>query len=128
MSEEEDQKHIASFEDRGVAGVQALVNQNALTGRRHLLAGKWLDQKAADALRAGSPTFYEYLYDPAVSILRGKGLVWTALGGHDDSIAFSFHDFVWRALLERKDAILVKDEENRKAEEAEKRAQQRRRY
>jgi hypothetical protein len=46
--EEDDQKHIAFFEEQGVAGVQALMSQNALKGRRWALAGKWLDQKAAE--------------------------------------------------------------------------------
>lgn len=52
MSDEDDQKHIASFENLGVTGVQALVNQNSFTGRRRVLAGQWLDQKSA-ATRAG---------------------------------------------------------------------------
>jgi hypothetical protein len=31
----------------------------------------------ARALRAGSPTFYTYVFSPPVSVLQGKGLVWT---------------------------------------------------
>jgi hypothetical protein len=81
----------------------------------------------ADSLRKGSPTFYSYVHSPPVSILRGKGLVWTPGGTHhQDHYPFSFHDFVWEQLLERKDEFLAKDEERKRAKEAGKPAQQRR--
>jgi len=83
---------------------------------------------AADAIRKNTPTFYAYLYNPAISMMRGKGLVWTPLGGHDTEMAFAFHDFVWKALLARKDEFIAKDEENKRAEDAAKLAQRRRGY
>ena len=49
MREEEDRKHIAEFEELGVARVRALVSQNQLPGRRGMLAGKWLDEKTTAA-------------------------------------------------------------------------------
>jgi hypothetical protein len=58
----------------------------------------------------------------------GKGLVWTPGGTHhQDYYPFSFHDFVWAVLLERKDEFLAKEEKHKRAEAAEREAQQRRR-
>lgn len=80
----------------------------------------------AKALRNGSPTFYTYVYSPSVGILQGKGLVWTTGGTHhQDHYPFSFHDYVWQALAERKDEFIEKDEEHKRAEEARKRAERR---
>ncbi len=39
--------------------------------------------------------------------------------------SFSFHDFAWRMLLERKDEFIAKDEEHKRAEEERKRAEHR---
>jgi hypothetical protein len=84
----------------------------------------------ADSLRRGSPTFYTYVHSPPVTMLGGKGLIWTPGGQHHyQHYPFSFHDFVWEVLLERKDEFLAKDEEHKRAETAEKEAQRsRRRY
>lgn len=80
----------------------------------------------ANALRNGSPTFYTYVYSPPVSVLQGKRLVWTPGGAHhQDHYPFSFHDFAWRMLLERKDEFIAKDEEHKRAEEERKRAERR---
>ena len=84
----------------------------------------------AKALHGGSPSFYTYVYSPAVSVLQGKGLVWTPGGSHhQDHYPFSFHDFVWKVLLERKDEFLAKDAEHKRAEEEWKNTERRgRRY
>lgn len=64
----------------------------------------------AKALYNGSPTFYTYVNSPPVSMLLGKGLVWTPGGSHhQEYYPFSFHDFVWKVFLERKDEFLAKD-------------------
>ena len=82
----------------------------------------------ADSLRKRSLTFYTYVHSPPVTMLLGKGLVWTPGGTHhQDHYPFSFHDFIWAVLLERKDEFLVKEEEHERAEAAEKEAQRRRR-
>ncbi|KFX81296.1 hypothetical protein KR99_24265, partial [Ralstonia solanacearum] len=82
----------------------------------------------AKALRDGSPSFYTYVFSPPVSMLQGKRLVWTPGGQHhQDYYPFSFHDFVWKVLLERKDEFLAKEAEHKKAEEERKRAESRRR-
>jgi hypothetical protein len=58
----------------------------------------------------------------------GKGLVWTPGGQHhQDHYPFSFYDFVWEKLLERKEEFIAKDEAYKRAEEAEKLAQRKRR-
>ncbi|WP_249201216.1 stage II sporulation protein M [Burkholderia cenocepacia] len=84
----------------------------------------------AKALRAGSPTFYTYVFSPPVSMLQGKGLVWTTGGTHhQDHYPFSFYSFAWKVLLERKDEFIAKDEAHKRAEEERKRAErQSRRY
>ena len=82
----------------------------------------------ADCLRKGTPSFYTYVHSPPVSMLQGKGLVWTPGGTHHhDHYPFSFHDFVWKALLARKDEFIAMDEEYNRAEEAAKQAERRRR-
>jgi hypothetical protein len=56
-------------------------------------------------------------------------LVWTTGGTHhQDHYPFSFHDFVWKVLLERKDEFLAKEAQHRKAEEGRKKAERQRRY
>lgn len=82
----------------------------------------------ANALREGSPSFYTYVFSPPVSMLQGKRLVWTPGGQHhQDYYPFSFHDFAWKVLLERKDEFLAKEAEHKKAEEERKKADSRRR-
>ena len=76
-----------------------------------------------DALREGSPTFYTYVHSPPVTMLLGKGLVWTpGAPGSIDHYPFSFHDFVWEALLARKSEFIEKHVENEKVENAKKAA------
>jgi hypothetical protein len=75
----------------------------------------------ADSLRKGSPSFYTYVYSPPVSMLQGKQLVWTPGGTHNqDHYPFSFSDFVWEKLVERKNEFLAKDEEHKRAKKFEK--------
>lgn len=82
----------------------------------------------ADSLRKGSPSFYTYIYSPPVTLLQGKSLVWTPGGPHHrDHYPFTFHDFVWEKLLERRDEFFAKEEQHKRAEEAEKEAQRRQR-
>ncbi|MFV8529452.1 hypothetical protein [Ralstonia pseudosolanacearum] len=81
-----------------------------------------------DALSGGSPSFYTYVYSPPVSMLQGKRLVWTPGGSHhQDYYPFSFHDFVWKVLLERKDEFIAKHAEHKRAEEERKKAERQRR-
>jgi hypothetical protein len=57
----------------------------------------------------------------------GKELVWTPGGRHNQHhYPFSFRDFVWEALLARKDEFIARDEERKRAEEARKEADLRR--
>ncbi|WP_316227866.1 hypothetical protein [Bradyrhizobium sp. SZCCHNR3015] len=81
-----------------------------------------------DALRRGSPSFYTYVYSPPVSLLQGKRLVWSPGGQHhQDYYPFSFYDFVWKVLLERKDEFFSRHAEHKKAEEERKKAERNRR-
>lgn len=77
----------------------------------------------ADNLEKGTPTFYTYVHSPPVSMMMSKGLVWTPGGQHhQDYYPFSFHDFVWEALLSRKDEFIAKDAEHKRAKEAREKA------
>ncbi|UFZ06594.1 hypothetical protein LQG66_09970 [Bradyrhizobium ontarionense] len=81
-----------------------------------------------NALRGGSPSFYTYVFSPPVSMLQGKRLVWTPGGQHhQDYYPYSFHDFVWKVLLERKDEFFALHAEHKKAEEERKKAERNRR-
>ena len=60
-------------------------------------------------------------------MLTGKGLVWTPGGAHHmDHYPYSFHDFVWKRLLDRKDEFLAKDDEYKRIEATEKKKEQQR--
>lgn len=84
----------------------------------------------AACLENNTPTFYTYVHSPPVGVLLGKQLIWTnGAQHHQDHYPFSFHDFVWRTLIERKDEFLSKEAAFKEAEEAEKKARERsRRY
>lgn len=82
----------------------------------------------ADSLRKGSPTFYTDVHSSPVAMLCGKGLVWTSGGTHHRGYyPFSFHDFVWAVLLDRKDEFLAKEEEHKRTKAAEEEAKRRQR-
>jgi hypothetical protein len=103
---------------------RAEMEQSALAQLDHL--SKEEIDVVAKALRDGSPTFYTYVFSPPVSILQGKRLVWTPGGTHhQDYYPFSFNDFVWKVLLERKDEFIAKNAEHKKAEEERKKAERR---
>ncbi|KVC52569.1 hypothetical protein WS58_03380 [Burkholderia pseudomultivorans] len=101
--------------------------QEAAIGRLDYLSREEI-AVVVKALSNGSPTFYTYVFSPPVSMLQGKGLVWTTGGTHhQDHYPFSFHDFVWKVLLERKDEFMAKEAQHRKAEEERKKAERQRR-
>jgi hypothetical protein len=63
-----------------------------------------------------------------VALLCGKKLAWTPGGQHhQDHYPFTFHDFVWKAMLARKDEFIAKDVEFKRQAAAENAAQTRRR-
>jgi hypothetical protein len=81
----------------------------------------------AEALTRDSPTFYTYIHSPPVTMLVGKGLVWTPGGQHHmDHYPFSFYDWVWTRLVERREEFLAKEAEHVRAEEAARAAERRR--
>lgn len=80
----------------------------------------------ANCLREGTPSFYAYVHSPPVAMLQGKRLVWTPSGTHhEDRYPFSFSDFVWKVLLERKDEFIAKDDDHKRAEKAAEEAERR---
>lgn len=82
----------------------------------------------AECLRKKSPTFYTYVYSPPVTMLQGKGLVWTPGGQHhQDHYPFSFQDYVWDVLLEREASFIEKDDQAKARQKAEE-SSRRRRY
>ncbi|WP_084004580.1 hypothetical protein [Terasakiispira papahanaumokuakeensis] len=83
----------------------------------------------ADCLRKNSQSFTSYVHSPSASTLRFKGLIRTPGGTHhQDYYPFVVCDFVWQYLLEHKDQIIARDEENTRIEEEEKRKARNRRY
>ncbi|TVR06993.1 MAG: hypothetical protein EA385_14180 [Salinarimonadaceae bacterium] len=93
-------------------------NRTAVLARLDHLSDKEI-RYVAECLRAGTPTFYTYVHSSPVRIMIGKGLVWSpGSQHHQDRYPFSFHDFVWEALLARKDEFIAKDEDRIRAETA----------
>jgi hypothetical protein len=82
----------------------------------------------ADALRTGSQSFFAYAQSPAVAAMAGKAMLNTPGGTyHQDHYPFNFYDFVWKALLERREEFISKHEEfGRIAAEEERRSRGRR--
>jgi hypothetical protein len=102
-------------EDEKAAEREA-ARQRALANLDHLSA--WELRIVADALKEGSPSFYTYAHSSPVAQLQAKNLVYSPGGTHhQDHYPFTFHDFAWKVLLQRKDEFLTKAEE---AEEREK--------
>lgn len=99
--------------------------QNAVDKLDHL-SGREL-RVVADALREGSPSFYTYANSSAVSQLRAKNLVYTPGGAHHtDHYPFTFHDFVWEVLVERKAEFLQRSEDAQSGEPVTARGRRRR--
>jgi hypothetical protein len=75
---------------------------------------------AANCLRKNEQLFTAWAYDSHVANLIAKDLV-TAPGGtyHRDNYPNFFADFVWQALLARRDEFIAKDDENQRKEEEE---------
>ena len=71
----------------------------------------------AGCLRQGTNTFYAWMASASAGTLRGKGLVWTPEGPFNiDRMPYTFHGFVWDALLKRREEFISKDDENMRAE------------
>ena len=76
----------------------------------------------ADCLRKNEQSFLAYANSGAVSNMMAKGLVGSPGGTHhQDYYPYYFGDFVWEALLARKDEFIEKDNKNKQREAAEKR-------
>jgi hypothetical protein len=76
----------------------------------------------ANCLRKNEQSFLAYVYSGPLSNMHAKRLVGSPGGAHhQDYYPYYFHDFVWEALLLRKDEFIAKDEANKQQEEAEKR-------
>jgi hypothetical protein len=81
----------------------------------------------ANCLREKSQSFLTYIHSPPVTLLISKGLAYTPGGAHhQDHYPYIIHDFVWHYLLENKEQILEKDDENRRVEEENERKPRRR--
>ena len=75
------------------------------------------------ALEGGSPTFYDYVYSPPITMLQAKHVVWTPGGAHNqDHYPFCISDFVWEELQRRRDEFLEKEKAFKAEEEANRRA------
>jgi hypothetical protein len=81
----------------------------------------------ADQLRKNERSFEGWAYSSTASNLMAAHLVGSPGGtANQDHYPYYVVDFVWDALLERRDEFLAKDEENKRREEEEKRAAARR--
>jgi hypothetical protein len=82
----------------------------------------------ANCLRKNEQSFVAWAHSPHVSNLRVRGLVSIPGGTHDQNhCPFYFYDFVWAALLQRKDEFIVKDDEHKRLEAAAEKERARRR-
>jgi hypothetical protein len=83
----------------------------------------------ADCLRENSQSFTTWVHSPYATMLGSKGLIYTPGGTHhQDYYPFVVNDFVWKYLLENKDSIIARDDENKRIEEEKKRNGRGRRY
>lgn len=63
--------------------------------------------EAAKALKGGSPSFESWAHSTGAGQLIAKGLVYSPQGTfNQDHFPFTFYDFAWEGLQERKEAIL----------------------
>lgn len=101
LKEQELKEKRAEFEKTALARIDHLaVNELSLL---------------ADSLRKNSQSFYAYAYSPYATTLASKGLISTPGGTHhQDFCPYTINDFAWKALLARKEEILMKDELNSK--------------
>ena len=66
--------------------------------------------EAAKALKGGSPSFESWAHSTGAGQLLAKGLIYSPPGTyHQEHFPFTFYDFAWEALQERREAILEKD-------------------
>jgi hypothetical protein len=80
----------------------------------------------ADCLRKNEQSFLAYANSGALSNMMARGLVGSPGGEHHrDYYPYYFADFVWQALLARKDEFIEKDNEHKRREEAAKRERRR---
>ncbi|MBY5327248.1 hypothetical protein AB9F46_04395 [Rhizobium leguminosarum] len=98
---------------------QAIRDENAAERKQHeeqiLRRLDFLSEEeieyVADSLRKNAQSFQTYVHSPPVTAMIGKGLVYTPGGQHhQDYYPFSFHDFAWVAMLERKGEFIAKDD------------------
>ena len=83
----------------------------------------------AGALRENSQSFTTWAHSAAASTLITKGLTYSPGGvHHQDYYPFVINDFVWKHLLENKEEIIGKDDENRRIKEENKRNARHRGY
>lgn len=68
------------------------------------------NNEAAKALKGGSPSFESWAHSTGAGQLMGKGLIYSPQGTYNqDHFPFTFYDFAWEALQERREAILEKE-------------------
>ncbi|MEO0336885.1 MAG: hypothetical protein AAF202_10845 [Pseudomonadota bacterium] len=66
--------------------------------------------EAAKALKGGSPSFESWAHSTGAGQLMAKGLIYSPLGTyHQDHFPYTFHDFAWEALQEKRETILEKE-------------------
>lgn len=76
----------------------------------------------ADCLRKNEQSFTNWVHSSHVANLMAKEFVGTPGGTHhQDYYPYYFFDFVWQALLARRDEFIAKDDENRRLEREEER-------
>jgi len=82
----------------------------------------------ADCLRKNQQSFLAPGFSGHVNNLQAKGFVGSPGGTyHRDHVPYYFGDFVWEALVRRKEEFIAKDDAHKQQEEAEKYENYRRR-
>lgn len=83
----------------------------------------------AGCLRESSQSFTTWVHSPYAATLISKGLIYTPGGTYnEDYYPFVVNDFIWQHLLQNKDRIIARDDENMRIQDEKKRNARRRRY
>ena len=107
---------------------QIRLNKQKVLDRIQYLSKEELNY-LAECLRENSQTFTTYVHSPSASTLCSKDLIYTPGGTHHhDYYPFVVNDFVWQHLLDNREDIIARDEENTRIEEEKKRNTRNRRY
>lgn len=99
-------------------GEEAQARQRVILARLDHLSEEEIHY-VAECLTKNTSSFYTWSYSSGASQLVAKGLAWSPGGTHhQDNYPFTFQDFVWSAIQERREEFLEKEAEYERARRA----------